>query len=86
MTAFKRKWVSAVMPSRSAGASGRTYPCPLCHFRASKGTGKGFENTARHTSPLPLAINSEPLSWSQKCLIRRLVRCGLPIGALGNPS
>ena len=46
---------------------------------------KGFEKTGRHTSPLPLAINSEPYQGRRSCQYDGWCDAGCPIGALANP-
>jgi len=65
---------------------GAPYPMPpLPLFAQAKVLAKGFENTARHTSPLPLAINSEPYHGRRSCQYDGWCDAGCPIGALGNP-
>ena len=68
---------------RPAGAPYPMPPLPL--FAQAKVLAKGFENTARHTSPLPLAINSEPYQGRKSCQYDGWCDAGCPIGALGNP-
>ncbi|MDC0573992.1 FAD-binding protein, partial [Luminiphilus sp.] len=65
---------------------GAPYPMPpLPLFTQSRLLAKGFEKTGRHTSPLPLAINSEPYQGRRSCQYDGWCDAGCPIGALGNP-
>jgi choline dehydrogenase-like flavoprotein len=65
---------------------GAPYPMPpLPMFAQSRVLAKGFEKTGRHTSPLPLAINSEPYQGRRSCQYDGWCDAGCPIGALGNP-
>ncbi|MED5314833.1 MAG: GMC family oxidoreductase, partial [Pseudomonadota bacterium] len=65
---------------------GAPYPMPpLPLFAQSKVLAKGFAKTSRHTSPLPLAINSEPYQGRRSCQYDGWCDAGCPIGALGNP-
>ena len=65
---------------------GAPYPMPpLPLFAQAKVLAKGFAKTSRHTSPLPLAINSEPYQGRRSCQYDGWCDAGCPIGALGNP-
>ena len=65
---------------------GAPYPMPPLPLLAqSRVLARGFEKTGRHTSPLPLAINSEPYEGRRSCQYDGWCDAGCPIGALGNP-
>ncbi len=65
---------------------GAPYPMPpLPLFAQSRVLAKGFAKTGRHTSPLPLAINSEPYQGRPACHYDGWCDSGCSIGALGNP-
>ena len=65
---------------------GAPYPMPpLPLFAQSRVLAKGFERTGRHTSPLPLAINSQPYKGRPSCHYDGWCDSGCSIGALGNP-
>ncbi|MEM1111030.1 MAG: GMC family oxidoreductase [Pseudomonadota bacterium] len=65
---------------------GAPYPMPpLPVFAQGQLLAKGFAETGKRTTPLPLAINSVPYGGRQSCLYDGWCDAGCPIGALANP-
>ncbi len=66
--------------------TGEAYPMPPVPM-FSQGTiiAKGFEKLGMSTSPIPLAINSQPYKGRKSCLYDGWCDAGCPIGALANP-
>jgi len=64
---------------------GKDYPMPavptLTQGQVIK---KGFEKLGLHTSPIPLAINTQPWKGRSPCIYDGWCDAGCPIGALGN--
>ncbi len=68
---------------RPAGADYPMPPMPI--FTQGNIIAKGFEKMGMSTSPIPLAINSQPYNDRQSCLYDGWCDAGCPIGALANP-
>ena len=65
---------------------GEPYPMPpLPVFSQGQVLQKGFSKLGLRTSPLPLAINSQPYNGRASCLYDGWCDAGCPNGALANP-
>lgn len=65
---------------------GAAYPLPaMPTFAQGNVIAKGFEKMGMRTSPIPLAINSQPYNDRKSCLYDGWCDAGCPIGALANP-
>jgi choline dehydrogenase-like flavoprotein len=65
---------------------GDPYPMPpVLVTNHGKVLARGFDALGMHTSPIPMAVNSQPYNGRPACLWDGWCDAGCPIGALANP-